>query len=109
MSRYDTPDGWDMGREQADYEQAELEAAGAAYARATRRVKALVAMGKKEEAARYCPHGGGYPLNSLAAKNSKDPRAGQAGHRCLDCGSVLDRPSYVSGAVVLVPCELEPR
>ena len=121
---YDDGDGYDWDREEADYQQAEAEAAGREYSRGVRRMKALRAAGKLAEAAEACPHGGGYPLASIAASEGTtsagvDPRAGQAGVRCSDCGSVLSdwplrlRPllSYSdpqipdAEAVVWYPCE----
>jgi len=86
----------------------------------------LYAMGKKAEAgfkimaARYlagdvagaaaaCFHGWGYPLNSLAATNVRDPLAGGDGYRCIDCGSVLDRDPFITRTVrVLLPCQQRP-
>lgn len=53
-----------------------------------------------------CLHGGGYPLDSEAARNEHDPRAGQAGVRCSDCGSVLSGFRWDGPVTVLVPCEL---
>jgi hypothetical protein len=98
------------GYREADFEQAELEAAGRDYSRARKRMLALVAQGKYAEAAKACTHGGGYPTNSPAAQNSKDPRAGQPGYRCSDCGSYFakarDYMDLRRGAEATAPCEL---
>lgn len=78
-----------------DREQAELERAGNEYARRQRRVEALLAEGRIDEAVALCPHGGGYGLHdekqpsgaSLAAQWADDPRAGEQGFRCGTCGA----------------------
>jgi hypothetical protein len=85
----------------ADIEMAELQAAGRDYARSHRRMVKLLAAGDKVGAAKACMHGSGYPLDSLAARNSSDPRAGDKGLRCTGCGSIL---TEWRGAV-LEPCE----
>lgn len=92
----------------ADIEQAELEAAGNRAARGIRRMRALRAAGNLDGAAAACPHGGGYPLDSPAAWASGDPFAGQAGVRCADCGSRLNAFRW-DGGRVLVPCEIAGR
>jgi hypothetical protein len=86
----------------ADCEMAELQAQGREFGRARKTMLRLRAAGKLAEAAQACPHGAGYPLNSPAATNSSDPRAGQAGFRCVDCGSVL---TGWAGRVIH-PCDL---
>ena len=92
----------------ADYEQAEIEEAGRAYARGRKRMLALRAVGRLAEAAQACRHGGGYPLASDAARNSRDPHVGEAGWRCDDCGSRLTVHPWDDGAVA-VPCEIPGR
>ena len=104
---YDTIDGWDMEREAADVEQAELEAAGREYGRRVRRSAAL-RDSDPMAAARACPHGSGYPLNRPAAHHNNDPRAGEDGFRCTSCGSVLDGNPMFGMSTVRVPCEIEP-
>ena len=94
------------GFQDADFDQRDLEEAGRDFSRRHRRMRALRAAGRLVDAAAACPHGGGYPLNSNAARDVSDPRAGEIGFRCEDCGSVL--ASYERGAAVLVPCELAP-
>lgn len=97
----------DMEREQADIEQAELEAAGREYGRAHRRMMALRKAGDLTGAAKACKHGAGYPLASLAATYAKDPRAGEKGVRCSDCGSVIDEFPWGGHYVTIIhPCEL---
>lgn len=76
-------------RMDADLEQADFEAAGREYGRRLRQSRRLLAAGDLGGAAAACPHGSGYPLRSLAARNLGDPRAGEDGFRCSDCGSVL--------------------
>jgi len=105
---YDTEDGWDMEREAADMEQAALEAAGREHGRRLRTMETRRAAGDGSAAARACPHSWGYPLASLAAKHQGDPRVGEAGHRCLHCGSVLSCEPWEGGAVVLVACDWLP-
>lgn len=92
-------------RMDADIEQADLEAAGREYGRSRKRMVRLRAAGDLAGAARACMHGGGYPLNSPAALNMADPRAGQQGFRCNDCGSVT---TEYRGAV-LIPCDMVSR
>lgn len=89
----------------ADIEQAELEQAGNEYARRVKRMKEARERGEYDVAASACPHGSGYPLDSLAATNSGDPNAGEPGYRCTECGSRLDVPAYYGG-LVTVACEL---
>ena len=95
-------------RWEADQQQAELEAAGNRHWRRIKKMRALRAAGKLAEAAEMCPHGHGYPLNSLAAEHNNDPRKGEAGVRCHECGSVLTEwsPALGGNGVVLYPCEL---
>lgn len=72
----------------ADLEMASLEAEGNRMAARSARSRELRATDKAASAA-ACPHGGGYPLNALAAEHSNDPNAGEDGWRCSDCGSRL--------------------
>jgi hypothetical protein len=96
----------------ADIEQAELEALGSEADAMLRTMARLRAAGDLTGAAAACTHGWGYPLNSIAATNADDPRAGQDGHRCLHCGSVLrDSPfdhMYPCEVPVIFPCDWIP-
>lgn len=57
MSRYEMPDGsWDMDREEADYQQYELERAGREAYRAHRKALARLLKGDATGAAQVCPH-----------------------------------------------------
>ena len=89
----------------ADLEMAAFEEEGRRYAAAGRKAKLLYFAGDLAGAAKACPHGGGYPLDSPAAVNNGDPFAGEAGVRCHDCGSRLSDFAW-DGGTVLVPCEL---
>lgn len=110
-----TEGGWfdaeaiEAERLDADMEQAALVAAGARYARRQRQSVRLRAAGDLAGAARACPHGGGYPLRSLAAQRSNDPAAGQEGVRCDGCGSRLSDFPFNGECTVLVPCEIHVR
>jgi len=99
--RYD-PD--DIFYGDVDMEQAVLDAAGQEAARGYQRMRNLRAVGKLAAAARACPHGGGYPLASMAAVNVADPNSSEEGWRCSVCGSRLDKHPWDGGAVI-VPCE----
>jgi hypothetical protein len=101
------PEPDDIFYRQADYDQAAMEAEGRADSRARRRSEQLAAAGDLAAAARACPHGGGYPLASPAARNARDPRAGESGFRCDDCGSVLDLDPFwhPDECAVVHPCE----
>lgn len=103
---YDTIDGWDSEREAADMLQAEFEAQGRALDKRHRKMRALRAAGDLMGAAQACNHGAGYPLKSIAAQNSKDPRTGEPGVRCTTCGSVVSGFPWDGVVRVLVPCEL---
>lgn len=95
----------------ADLEMAELEAAGRAASRGTRRMQQLRAAGRWQEAAAACPHGSGYTTNGEAAIHAKDPRAGLRGMRCTACGSWFRnaRNLYdLRDAAADAPCELIP-
>jgi formate dehydrogenase maturation protein FdhE len=87
-----------------DRQQAEFEAEGNRFWSQVKHMKALREQGRLDEAAEMCPHGGGYPLDSLAAKHENDPRQGEKGIRCSDCRSVLTAWPYEGGTVVH-PCE----
>jgi hypothetical protein len=95
------------GFQEADFEQYELEQAGREYSARARASEKARAQGDLQKAAELCPHGGGYPLDSLAAKNSNDPRAGEKGDRCCDCGSVVSEVCNPE-AEILVPCDWRP-
>lgn len=96
----------DSERFEADMEMADLEATGRRMANRARKMRAHRAAGRLAEAAAVCPHGSGYPLNSPAATNNKDPNAGEKGYRCTECGSRLDGDPW-RGARVTVPCEVK--
>ncbi len=96
------------GFQDADFDQRELEALGAETGRALRRSYALREAGDLAGAAATCPHGGGYPLDSLAARNAYDPRAGEVGERCLDCGSVISCFPFEGNTRVIHPCDWRP-
>jgi len=71
---YEMPDGsWDMEREDADCQQAALEAAGRNFVKRRKRSLAALLEGNKERAAELCPHSWTLP------------------DRCFDCGSVGTR------------------
>lgn len=89
----------------ADFEQAEMEEEGRRYWRRVDRMNDLRAEGRLVEAAAICPHGSGYPLNSLAAIYTHDPREGEDGYRCSTCGSALTDAPW-NGGTVTHPCEL---
>lgn len=101
----------------ADDLQADLEAAS----RGARQMRRLLRAGHPADAARACHHGSGYPTNSPAASGCADPRAGQPGHRCTECGSYwrADQFAHVAGRfsvplsalrqiAPIAPCELPP-
>ena len=96
----------DAERFDADIEMAEFEAVARRHARRGVKMRTLRAAGKFAEAAAVCPHGGGYPLDSPAATNAKDPHAGEKGWRCSDCGSRLEKDPWEGGRVT-VPCEVK--
>lgn len=103
-----TDDGDDLFRRDADILQAELEAAGNRAGRAYRRMAKLYLADLIEQAADACPHGWVYPLDSVAASEVDDPRRGERGFRCIECGSALGSDPMEGPAVVVVPCELRP-
>jgi hypothetical protein len=100
-----------LDRMDADLLQAQYEAEGNAYARRQRRMESLRAEGMLVEAAEACNHGSGFPLDSIAASEGTtgfgvDPFAGEAGYRCVDCGSRLSGSPWDGDVTVLVPCEV---
>lgn len=93
----------------ADFEQAEFERQGREFSLRLHQAKLLYREGNLEAAARKCPHGGGFPLDSIAASEGTtgfgaDPNAGEDGYRCCDCGSRLSASPW-DGGQVTVPCE----
>lgn len=84
---YERPDGsWDMEREEADHQQAELEAAGQNARRLMRVSLSRRLKGQIVGAALACPHG------STGLTDGKP--------RCYGCGSLLDE----ARKQVLQPC-----
>src|SRR5579872_2685438 len=97
-------------RFEADVLQARLEVEGRRCDRAYRRMRTLRTAGRLAEAASVCPHGGGFPLDSIAAREGTtafgiDPHAGESGWRCVECGSRLSASPWDDG-VVTHPCEV---
>ena len=88
----------------ADIEQADLEAAGneayAAYAAGDK----LRAQGNPFDAAKCCPHGAGYGLGGSHARDVGDPLAGdtKAAFRCTHCGSAMDADPWDGGRILSV-------
>lgn len=105
MSYSDEMEAIEQERWAADCEQADLESLGRQNSRAHRLSGRYAESGDFARAAAVCPHGSGYPLNSLAASNDNDPREGQTGFRCTDCGSVLSADPFDFDFEVLFPCE----
>lgn len=68
-----------------DREQAALEAEGNRYARQQRRVEALLKSGQIEEATELCFHGHVGGLTGSCTDG--DPRHGEEGYRCWNCGA----------------------
>jgi hypothetical protein len=95
------------GFQDADFEQRDFEEQSARFASRERNSAKLRAEGNLPAAAKACPHGWGWPLDSLAAEHENDPNAGEDGWRCGDCGSRLDRSAFDNGMLV-VPCEVPP-
>jgi len=104
---YDDED-YDWNREEADYQQAALEAAGNALARKLKLAAAHFAAGRLADAAAACPHGWGAILTSPFARDSGDPDAGKAGFRCFDCGSLLGDNPWDARAESRRPTVLDP-
>src|SRR5512146_2299805 len=92
----------------ADMLQAQYESEGMEFGRRLRKAQQLFEQGKFAEAAEWCPHGGGYPLNSPAAENDGDPMAGTDpdAWRRMDCGSRMKGHDPLVDMTVIVPCEL---
>lgn len=89
---YEMPSGaWDFERENADDLSETLERQGNLSACRLRNMKKLLSEGKKEEAARACPHGW-----------SRVIRRGQS--QCLHCGSIVASEYPKFGDKVIVPC-----
>lgn len=80
---FDVPAGY----RDADIEMAELESAGREGSRLKRLSNQLVAEGNLMAAANACPHWSRYGLSGTAARDAGDPRYGEKGDRCTDCGS----------------------
>lgn len=98
------------GFQDADFEMRALYEAGARSARGRKAMLRLRAEGQLDEAARACSHGCGYDTDSPCARTIGDPRAGQPGMRCSDCGSYFEdaRSLYDmrdDPESVTVPCE----
>lgn len=69
----------------ADREQAEFEAEGRAYARRQAKAAAALESGDVETAVATCSHG--YVGGLTGSCTEGDPRHGQEGARCFDCGA----------------------
>jgi hypothetical protein len=95
------------GFQDADFEQRAFEEESARYAAKQRKSEKLRAEGNLADAAKACPHGGGYPLDSPAAGHVNDPNVGEKGWRCSDCGSRLSKEPWDRDFTILVPCEWE--
>lgn len=107
----------------ADREQAELYAAGRAATRGAVRMRQHLQAGDPARAAMECHHGYGYATSAPCAATEQDPRAGQPGHRCCNCGSWWNaeaiRPVATSWGGVsftglrrippTAPCEIPPK
>lgn len=74
-----------LERLDADREQAQLEAEGNAHARRSRRVEALLKAEKIDEATALCFHGSVGGLTGSCTDG--DPRHGEEGYRCFECGA----------------------
>lgn len=81
----------------ADIEQAQYEMEGNALARRQRHVETLKRAGADAEATEICAHGYVGKLDGLCSKD--DPRYGEEGFRCYDCGAVIDE---IDGQVIHV-------
>lgn len=87
----------------ADIEQAELEAVGDEIWAAIKKGDKLRAAGLPFEAAGRCPHTAGYGLNGSHARDVGDPHAGSEAvvFRCSHCGAGLDREPWDGDARIL--------
>lgn len=72
---------------EADMEQAALEAEGNRYARNLRKVEQLIAEGDLDAATELCMHGHVGLLKGACSEG--DPRYGEEGYRCFECGAVV--------------------
>lgn len=68
-----------------DREQAAMEAAGSAYYRRYQKAKRLIEQGFIEEGVQVCPHGHAGGLDGSCTED--DPRHGEEGYRCFECGA----------------------
>ena len=82
----------------ADCDMSDLIEAGNEAARLIREGDKLRAAGRHFDAAKRCPHNGGYGLSGTMATDRNDPHAGTLGFRCCDCGARMDRDPWVEGA-----------
>ena len=87
----------------ADIEQAELEAKSNEHWGRVCRGDRLRAEGRFGDAAKCCPHSGGYGLNGTKAVAVNDPDAGSDTivFRCNYCGAGLDRKPWDGNARIL--------
>jgi hypothetical protein len=108
---WNDPEAIDSERMDADMEMADLQAAGNASYRRLKRAKQLYDKGDKMGAAKMCPHGWSYPLNSIAAREGTtghiDPKAGGVGERCIHCGSVVN-DAFSHNPTIIEPCSFLP-
>lgn len=81
----------------ADREQAALEAEGNRYARRMRQVEALLKSEQFEEAVELCTHGHVGGLTGSCTDG--DPRHGEVGYRCFNCGGHV---TEIGGSVLNV-------
>lgn len=96
------------GFQDADIEQAEFEAESNRFWHDRKLSDRLYNDGELDRAASICPHGGGYPLDSLAAQYANDPGVNGEGWRCNDCGSRMSGETLARDARVIIPCEYRP-
>lgn len=71
-----------------DQEQAALEAEGTRHWRRVEKARQLLEAGEVEEAVSICPHGHAGGLTGSCTEN--DPRHGEEGYRCFECGAHVD-------------------
>jgi len=79
----------------ADREMAAFEEEGNRYWAKMQKVEKLLAEGKRSEAVQLCPHGSVGGLTGSCTEN--DPRHGEEGYRCFECGAVV---SEIGGHVL---------
>jgi hypothetical protein len=81
-------------RRDADLEMYAIQAEGDRIWQSYQLAQLARRRGDFDIAYRICFHGGGYPLDSLAAERANDPAPADAypehAFRCLDCGAILD-------------------